>query len=61
MKHMEATMKTTTHPEAHVTNQKIIKLIMLDALGQQGKTWKQFKRERARTNQGKQTTISGGS
>ena len=43
IKHMVATVKKTTHPEACVTNHGIINLIVLDALGQQGKTWEEFK------------------
>ena len=44
-----------------MTNNKIIKLIVLDALGQQGKTWEEFKRKIPRTSRGKQTVTSGGS
>ena len=57
---MAVVVKTITHPEACVTNHGIIKLIVLNALGQQGKIWEEFKRKRARTSQGKHTTTSGG-
>ena len=52
-------MKTTAHPEACVTNHRLIKLIVLDALGQQGKTWEEFKIKRPRTSRGKQAMTSG--
>ena len=58
---MAAAVKTTAHPEACVTNHGLIKLIVLDALGQRGKTWEEFKRKRPRTSRGKQTTTLGGS
>ena len=58
---MVATVKTVAHLEACVTNHRLIKLIMLDALGQQRKTLEEFKRKTPRTSWGKQTTTSGGS
>ena len=53
-------MKTAAHPEACMTNHGLIKLIVIDALGKQGKTWEEFKRKMPRTSRGKQTKTSGG-
>ena len=58
---MAAVVKTTTKPEACVTNHGLIKLIVLDALGRQGKSWEEFKRKIPRASPRKQTMTSGGS
>lgn len=61
IKNMVEIVKTSTHPEACVTNHGLIKLIVLDSLGHKGKNWEEFKKKRSGTSRGKQTMTSGGS
>lgn len=57
--HMATTVKMTAHPETCVTNHCLIKLIVLDALSQQGKKWEEFMRKRPRTTCRMQTKTTG--
>lgn len=49
IRHMVTAMKKIAHPENYITNHDLIKLIVLDTLSHQGKSWDEFMRKKART------------
>ena len=55
---MSTAVKTSIHPEAYITNHGLIKLIVLDALEQQGRNWDEFISQKERSSWKRETKIS---